>query len=413
MKRFLPKSEFGRNVLTLMTGTVIAQAIPIILTPILTRVYTPENFGILAIYMTIISIIGIIITGRYELAIVLPRSNKAALDIFSASLYISSTITIASLILVYFFWSDITELLNQPVLTYWIYSAPIIGFIVGLQQILTYWKIRQKNFKSISASKITQSLTSSLSQVLFGLVNFGPRGLIIGYIFGLTLSTIPLLKKNNITLGKNKLRIIRLLKKYIKFPTFNLTNALLDSFRNSSIIFLITLYFGLHHLGLYILAWRMLALPVSLISASIAEPYYQKISTLKANETHTLTLTIIKKLAIISSAVYLAIFFLSPTIFELFFGDEWREAGEMASVMTPWVFMSFISSPLAHIYSRYNKQNVMLAYSLIYMLIPMISLFLLRNSQTLTALTSTSLLMCLFLISYIYRTLGFLKSHHD
>lgn len=412
MKRFLPKSEFGRNVLTLMTGTVIAQAIPVVLAPFLTRIYTPEDFGVLAVYLAIIGIISIVITARYELAIVLPRSNKAAIGIFSASIYIALITCIILTILLYFFWEALASLLNKPDLSYWLYLLPAIGLITGLQQILIYWRIRQKKFKLISVSKVIHSITTSLSQILIGLASIGFKGLIIGYILGLTISTLSLLNKNNIHLSFNKARTFLLLKKYIKFPTFNLANALFDAFRNSLITFIISSYFGLYQLGLYMLAWRMLALPVSLISASISEPYYQKIATLSAKETHDLTWEIIRKLTSTSIFIYLFIFLFAPNIFELFFGKEWEASGEIASIMTPWIFMSFISSPLAHVYSRYNKQNLMLYYSFTYMLIPIATLSLLRNGEILTALLATSLSMSVFLLFYIYKTLDFLKKHH-
>ena len=78
LKHLKPKSEFGRNVLTLMTGTTIAQAIPIAISPILTRIYTPEDFGVFALYISISTIFAVIVTGRYELAIMLPKKNKDA-----------------------------------------------------------------------------------------------------------------------------------------------------------------------------------------------------------------------------------------------------------------------------------------------------------------------------------------------
>lgn len=412
MKRFLPKSEFQRNVLTLFTGTVIAQVIPVILAPVLTRIYTPEDFGVLAAYLAIIGIISIVVTARYELAIVLPRSNKAAIDILSVSIYIALITCVILTILVYFFWEALSSLLNKPELSYWLYLLPAIGLITGLQQILIYWRTRQKKFKLISVSKIIYSITTSLSQILIGLASIGFKGLIIGYILGLSISTLSLLNKNNIHLSFNKKRKFLLLKKYMKFPTFNLANALFDSFRNSLIIFIISSYFGLYQLGLYMLAWRILILPLSLITTSISVPYYQKIATLSANETYALTWKIIRKLIPISIFIYLFIYLFAPNIFDFFFGKEWITSGEIASVMTPWIFMNFISSPLAHVYSRYNKQNLMLYYSFTYMLIPIVTLSLLRNSEILTALLVTSLSMSAFLLFYIYKTLDFLKKYH-
>ena len=83
INKLKPKSEFSRNVLTLMTGTTIAQAIPIAISPILTRIYTPEDFGILALFVAISTIFGSIANGRYELAIMLPKKDEDAINIFA------------------------------------------------------------------------------------------------------------------------------------------------------------------------------------------------------------------------------------------------------------------------------------------------------------------------------------------
>ena len=97
-----PKSEFSRNVLTLMTGTTIAQAIPIAISPILTRIYAPEDFGMFALYMSVASIISVIATGRYELAIMLPKKDEDAVNIVALSIIISFFVSFISLLIVFF-----------------------------------------------------------------------------------------------------------------------------------------------------------------------------------------------------------------------------------------------------------------------------------------------------------------------
>ena len=132
----LLKSEFNRNVLTLMTGTTIAQAIPIAITPILTRIYTPEDFGVFALFMAIASIFGTIVNGRYELAIMLPRKNEDAINIFALGFIIAFVISLILLILVLVFNNYFVNLLGNKEIGVWLFFMPITVFLVGLWKLL-------------------------------------------------------------------------------------------------------------------------------------------------------------------------------------------------------------------------------------------------------------------------------------
>ena len=147
MHIFKPKSEFTRNVLTLMTGTTIAQAIPIAISPILTRIYTPEDFGIFALYISIASILSLIATGRYELAIMLPTKDKDAVNIVALSLFISFFVSFIALLIVSIFNTQITSLLGNPDISSWLYFIPLTVLFTGIYQSFNYWSNRKKSIK--------------------------------------------------------------------------------------------------------------------------------------------------------------------------------------------------------------------------------------------------------------------------
>ena len=128
LKRFKPKSEFNRNILTLMTGTTIAQAIPIAISPILTRIYTPEDFGIFAIFLAITLIIGSIANGRYELAIMIPKKDEDAINIFALGFIITTSISLLLLVLVLIFQKYFIFLLKNEEIGVWLYFFPILLF---------------------------------------------------------------------------------------------------------------------------------------------------------------------------------------------------------------------------------------------------------------------------------------------
>jgi len=130
INRLKPKSEFSRNVLTLMTGTTIAQAIPIAISPILTRIYTPEDFGVVGLFGAISGIFGAIATGKYELAIMLPRKDEDAINIFALGFIITATLTFVSLLIVSFLADSLAILLNNKEIEFWLYFIPISVFLL-------------------------------------------------------------------------------------------------------------------------------------------------------------------------------------------------------------------------------------------------------------------------------------------
>src|SRR5680860_1336201 len=132
IKRILPKGEFNRNVLTLMTGTGIAQVIPLAITPILTRIYSPEQFGVFALFIAIASSLSIVATGRYELAIMLPRKDTDAANITVLSMIINCFVSSLLFIIAWQFNDQITNLLGSRAISTWLYFVPLTVFLNGI-----------------------------------------------------------------------------------------------------------------------------------------------------------------------------------------------------------------------------------------------------------------------------------------
>ena len=122
-----------------MTGTIIAQAIPIAISPILTRIYRPEDFGLYAIFVAIITILGTVVSGRYELAIMLPKKDEDAINIFALGILITVCMTAFITILVVALNDFIVSLLNNQEIRYWLYLVPDSVFFVGCFNLLSYF----------------------------------------------------------------------------------------------------------------------------------------------------------------------------------------------------------------------------------------------------------------------------------
>ena len=412
INKLKPKSEFTRNVLTLMTGTTIAQAIPIAISPILTRLYTPEDFGVFALFLSISGLFSIISTGRYELVIMSPKSNKEAINILVLSIIISCIISIISFFIIFFLYDDILKFVNNKNIGKWLYFIPFTVFFVGLYQSLNFWFNRKKQYKILATNRVIQTGSNSAMSLLFGFNKFS-FGLIWGYLFGFIISSIRLflifIKEDN-KLNKyiNRNTMLKVLKKYKKMPIYNLPNAFIDGLRVSGINILISQFFSTAILGQFSMAFKMVQAPMGLIGGSISQVFFQKVSVSNKQDLYNIALSLIKKATLIALPIFLFIFIYAPYLFTFIFGEKWELAGKITSILTPWLFLNFITSPLSTLFIVINKQNLLLIFSIFYMIIPLLIIYLFHDYEILSLFIilsfSMTILLFIFIIMILFLT---------
>lgn len=367
-----PTGSFVANVLTLMTGTTIAQAIPIAIAPILTRIYTPEDFGILALYMAIVSMVAIIATGRYELAIMLPEKDEDAFNILALSVGIAFILSLITLIVIWLFNAKIIKLLGSTEISSWLYFIPISIFLTGIYQAFNYWSNRKKQYKRLAISRISQSVTTGSANLGLGFGGFGAGGLIGGSLIGQGIATTVLSwqiwredhdKKGFIS----KKKIKENAEKYKDFPKINSLHAFTDVLQSSGVIFLISAFFGSLILGYYSFTMRILKAPLGLIGSSVSQIFYQKASETYRNggNLQLLLKKTMIRLGLIALPIFILLIVFGPDIFAIFFGNNWREAGIYAQILSPWIFLNFIISPISQIAIILDKQRYALFIGLL------------------------------------------------
>ncbi|GAB6072765.1 oligosaccharide flippase family protein [Venenivibrio stagnispumantis] len=411
--RLLPKSEFTRNVLTLMTGTTIAQAIPIAISPILTRLYTPEDFGVFALFMAIVSIFGTIANGRYELAIMLPKKDEDAINIFALGFIINVVISLTLLIIILIFHDYILKLLNNKEISPWLYFVPLTVFLMGIFNLLNYFNNRMKQYKDLAKANVYKSIAGAIAQLSLGFLKAGALGLISGQIISQMVSNTKLfinVKKLNLFNHVYKIKIIANAKKYKKLPLYNLPNAILDGLRESIINILINTFYSVATLGQFSLGRRMVQFPSSLIGSSISQVFFQKISNAKESELYNIVKNFILKTILFFSPIFLIIYIFAPFIFSIVFGEKWKLAGQIASFMTPWIFLNFITSPLSTIFIRLNLQEILLIFAVFYNILPILTFFFLKTYDFLFVIKMLSLGMSFLLFIFIIIVLIITKS---
>ncbi|HBT47661.1 MAG TPA: polysaccharide biosynthesis protein [Peptococcaceae bacterium] len=360
LKALLPKSSFARNVAVLAGGTAVGQAIVVLASPILTRLYTPEDFGVLAVYSSLLGILSTVAALRYELAIPLPEKDEDAAALVVLSLIIVLGMSLLVGLGVWLGGEQVARWVNAETLRPHLWLLPVGMGFVGTYQVLNYWTTRRKLFDVVSLTKLTQSGTQVAVQLVSGALGVTPLGLIIGHIAGQSAGIGVLFRRSGVSLRlfpANKL--VALARQHWKFPVFNSWGALINIVGIQAAPLLLTTYFGTAISGLFMLTMRVLTLPASLIGNAVAQVFYPTIAaqTQKPEAVRTLLARASTALLPVAFAIFALVGLWGRELFALIFGAEWLEAGLYASYLSPWLFLNFISSPLSTFVLAKGRQD--------------------------------------------------------
>jgi len=347
-----------------MTGSSIAQAIPIAVSPILTRIYTPEDFGLFALFMSLSSILSVIATARYELAIMLPKKDEDAINIVVLSLIISLLVSLTALFIVFFFNTFLTSLLGNPRISSWLYLIPITVLLTGTYQSFNYWNNRKKKYKQLATSRVIRSGTVASSNMIMGVGGLGSSGLILSGIFGSVIATIFLgkvffKKDREIVKSINKFKIFILMKKYIKFPQFDLPSAVIYTLYTNMAIVFFSKFFEVSVSGYYFFANRIIRTPFSFMISAFSDVFYQKLSTNKdynsmVNEVNSISIKLFK----ITFIPFLIIIYSSFCYVEFIFGKQWSDLYIYIDIFALPIYIGLILAPYGHILKIINRQEI-------------------------------------------------------
>ncbi len=374
IKEIFLKGGVINNILTLFTGSTIAQAVPIMVSPILTRIFSVEEFAVLTVFTVLCSLVGVIATARYEIAITLPQKDEDAAHLMHVSVTITLIVTAISFIIFYLFGARISLLFSNNDLTGVLLLVPVFVFFYGIGQAFNYWLLRDKRFRSIAGGRIFQSFSNSGVALSSGLFKMPFNGLVAGNLTGQIAATgflfyltkkQSLIRLNPFYYSRSGMR--EQAAKYSVFPKINSIQSLIDTFQSTGVVFLFSSFFGSIVVGLYGFTIKILQAPLSLLGNSIALVFYKEAATIATPgpRLRKLLRNTLLTLAGIAAPIFTIIFIWGPEIFEFVFGDKWYQAGIYAAAISPWLFANFLAAPVAQIAMILNKQLPMLLFSLI------------------------------------------------
>ncbi len=361
--------SFGRNVAVVATGTAVAQAIPIVLTPILTRLYAPDDMGMLGLYTAFISFATNALSLGYSQAIVSGRTDDEAAALTALSGVVLVPMSLFSIGLFSLFSAQ--DWLGFGEFPVWTIPAMLLSLVfTGLFFTLRYWLIREESYRTISTSTVKQSIGRMGTQVLAGIVGLQWVGLVLGEVVGRGTGLTGLWAEAGTRLrhhvGKlDRSTLKQVAKRYRKFPLLTTPSSVLNSLSLVLPVPLITMFFGIHAAGQFTVASRVMLLPLSVIGGSVGDVFHSRIASLSRrapNRAMRLFLSVAFGLFLVGLLPALVMSAWGQDIFSLVLGKEWSDSGLIASSIVPWVLMQFTVNPLSRLVQVYQGQELKLVY---------------------------------------------------
>jgi O-antigen/teichoic acid export membrane protein len=363
-----PSGTMAKGVTAIAMGSGVSQVITLLAAPILTRLYSPADYGVLAVYTGILGLVIVIASLRYQLAIVLPRTDGSAASILVLALSVLFFNVVLAAIAVAFLGPSIGAWTNAPQLTPYLWLLPVGIALAGSYQIFNYWAIRKGEFKIIARTKIQQSASMAATQVFFGLVNAAPVGLLIGQIFGQAGGLLRLVRSawsedRHLLARINTRRILQRARRYRDFPIYLTLGGLMNSAGAQLPLILFSALFSPAIAGLYLLAFRVINRPAGVLSQAIRQVFLSGAGgASRGGRLGSLSCRAYAGLTRIGFAPIVFVGVIAPELFHVLFGPEWAVAGTYVQWMVPWLATSFVASPLTTLNVVLERQRFGLAF---------------------------------------------------
>ncbi len=371
--KYLPEGSFRKDFITLSMGRVLSQAIPLLITPILTRMYTPSDFGIFATFLSLSTVISLISNGRYNLAITIPKKINKATELLLICLIGVIATSLLTLLIFLSFKTDILKILSLDGKISLLFLIPLAVFIVASIESVYYWLLRKREYKFLSKNFIIQTAVITLLKLGFAFLPWGWFGLVLAYIVGALLSLILLvikfLKESNFLQEVKNLKrgdLLDTAKEYKEFPLYSMPADGINSFANQLPNISLNSLFGSSIAGFYSVTHHILSLPVAMVSSAMTDVYRERASAdfRDKGECRKIFLATLKNLSLFSTIPFLLLFLFAPAIVPFLLGEQWVEVGRYIRILTPLFLFRFIASPLSSTLYISGKQKILLIWQI-------------------------------------------------
>jgi len=408
--RKLSVSTFAKNVLLIAGGSAVGQLLAVVVSPVLTRLFTPEQFGVLAIYIASIMLLSGIATLRYELAIPLPRKDVVATCLLKIALGSSVIVSFFVGVVLLIWGRDILAFFGLDSLIPYRAFLPLGVFLLASYQSFSYWAIRKGHYRVLAKTKLIQSVGNVTAQLASGLLSFGALGLLLGDLLGRSLGILQLAKtapehfiKLNIPL------LINAAIRYKKFPLFSTISGFVNRLGLQLPQFFLASMYGPGVAGWYLLVQRIMGAPVNLIGQAVSQVFLNKIADIRREQpgnAYKFYMKMIKRMFFLGALPILCVGIILGWGFEWIFGERWEEAGRMMQVLSPMYAVQWVFSPTSQVLMVFEKQEVQLIWDMFRLLTLSVGFF--YASRVNLEVMSTIVLISVIL-TFNYFILGLLN----
>lgn len=370
LRNALPKSSFAKSVALLAGGTASAQILTLLASPLLTRLYIPADFGVLAVYAAVLGILSVVASLKYELALPLAETKTAAANLLVLCLGLVACIALLTALVIGVAGSSLVGLANIPQLEPYLWLVPVGVFSVGLYQALNYWAVYARRFGIIARTKLSQSLSQNLSQLGLGFLGLTPLGLLIGQVLGQGAGVTGL-GTAAWQETKEELRAVRpnslltYAKRYRRFPLFSSGSAFLNTAGLQLPALLLAALYGPQIAGWFALSERVVKLPLAFIGQSVAQVYLAEAANLALSDRGALQRLFRKtarQLLLVGIIPLGLVALIAPWLFRIVFGEEWATAGNYVQVLALMYLFRFVMMPLSQTLNVLERQDLQLVW---------------------------------------------------
>jgi O-antigen/teichoic acid export membrane protein len=347
----LKESAFFKNIIIVMSGTALAQIIGYAMSPIISRLFTPAEFGVFGSFSAIAGVISAGVTLEYTQAIMLPREKEDAINLFAVSILSTGVISFLALLFCVLTPGTANNLMKTQGV--WALAMLVIATLTsGLNNAFQAWAVRVKAFKQTSASQVVRSVSSNGSRIIFGSLRMGAVGLVISNILANILASInvsrvffselPVLRSSI-----NWLKIKRLAAEYRDFPMYSASQGVINALSSGLPVLLLTRFYNISVAGAYAFGVSILQVPMGFVLTALRQVLFQKASESQHQgkslaSLYIRTTAVLFFMALIPSIVLII---WAPQIFSVIFGARWHLAGELARSLIIWLAVVFCNLP--------------------------------------------------------------------
>lgn len=391
------RNSFARSFSVVLSVKSIGFIFTLITTPLLTRIYSPDAYGLLAVFSSVVLNISVFSTGKYPTAFVLPRHKKQFYQLILISLCLLSFISLCTLIAIVLSKNILLEWFNTEVLGNLIYIIPLVIFLKGLGEIFFNWNIRVKNFGKSAVYDLSTQVFNKIGAISYGkLISVNLNGLTIFFILDALFACIiqgPIILKKQILRPFNNISwkdIIQTGKEYISYPALVLPGNYLNTLSNQLPIFTFSIYFGTEVVGLLGLAFSIVTIPFDLLVNSLNPIFLQRIAELKNLDEFTKIKSLVLKgywsMFCVGLLPFTFLTIFGSTLFSLFFGIQWQLSGHFAGILGLFFIIRMGISPITAVYRVLRLERNILRLNLYIFLLRVLGLLpgLVAHSPLLT-----------------------------